>query len=172
MLPSMRGDAMFCCRIPTAAEMETKWDYEIAHAEDPAPWRLWKASHIERARLGKSIPYYGFWNGRIICEATAMVSPEVVQNPQGLVDEKTAYLCAFRTVEEFRGQGYFSRLFGFLLEDLKKRGYERLTLGVEPEESENKAIYHHWGFHTLVKSSVEIYPDGSTVRVDYYERKL
>ncbi len=162
----------FVCKIPDSGEMERKWNYEIAHASDPASWRVWKESHMENARQGKSIPCYGFLNGQIICEATAMLSPDIVQNPEGLVDGRTAYLCAFRTVEEFQGRGYFSRLFRFLLEVLRERGYERLTLGVEPEETKNLAIYRHWGFTGLVKSAVEHYPDGSTVRVDYYERKL
>ena len=97
--------------------------------------------------------------------------PDAAQNSSGLIDSRTAYLCAFRTNEPFQGKGYFSGLFRFMADDLRSRGYTRLTLGVEPEDQVNKAIYRHYGFTELIKTDTEKYPDGTTVDVEYYVKE-
>jgi len=163
----------YVCKIASLEEMNTKWDYEIAHAgEDRDNWITWKKSSIEHMLQGKSLPYYGILNGKIISEATAMLDGTIVQNSDGLVDKKTAYLSAFRTIPEYQGKGWFSKLFRFMLEDLKSRGYEKITLGVEPEETENKEIYFRYGFTEHIKNGVEVYPDGTEIGVEYYGKRL
>ena len=157
----------FVCKIASAEEMNEKWDYEIAHSgDDRANWLVWKQQHMENYKTGYSLPYYGILDGQIICEATAMIHPSVVQNSNGLVDGQTAYLSAFRTVEEFQGQGYFSKLFWFMLVDLGKRGYTKVTLGVEPWDETNKRVYAHYGFVEFIKSGIERYPDGTEIDRD------
>ena len=59
-----------------------------------------------------------------------------------------------------------------MLDDLKKRGYEYVTLGVEPLEERNKEIYKHYGFTDYIKNGKEIYPDGTIIEVEYYRKKL
>ena len=59
-----------------------------------------------------------------------------------------------------------------MLNDLKDRGYEKATLGVEPEHPENKEIYFHFGFTEHIKDGIEIEPDGTQVDVEYYGKKL
>ncbi len=59
-----------------------------------------------------------------------------------------------------------------MIDDLKNRGYEKYTLGVEPTETNNLQIYKHFGFNELIKSGQETYPDGTIIDVDYYEMKL
>ena len=163
----------YCCKIASLEEMNTKWDYEIAHAgEDKENWIIWKKSSIKHMLDGKSLPYYGLLNGQIISEATAVLDGSIAQNNDGLVDGKTAYLSAFRTIPEFQGKGHFSKLFRFMLEDLKHKGYEKVTLGVEPEEVENKQIYEHYGFTEHIKDGVETYPDGTQIDVEYYGKRL
>ena len=73
---------------------------------------------------------------------------------------------------EYQGKGYFSKLLKFMLEDLKNRGYEKVTLGVEPEETKNKEIYFHYGFTEHIKNGVESYPDGTTINVEYYGKRM
>ena len=63
-------------------------------------------------------------------------------------------------------------MFAFLLEDLRARGYEKVTLGVEPCEVENMQIYFHYGFTEYVKMGVENYPNGERIEVLYYAKKL
>jgi len=163
----------YICKIASLEEMNAKWDYEIAHAgEDNGNWIVWKKSSIEHKLEGKSVPYYGILDGQIICEATAILDGSIAQNSNGLVDEKTAYLSAFRTIPEYQGKGYFSKLFWFMLSDLKSRGYEKVTLGVEPEELENKQIYAHYGFTEHIKNGVETYPDGTQIDVEYYGKRI
>ena len=56
--------------------------------------------------------------------------------------------------------------------DLKSRGYKLLTLGVEPQEEKNKKIYKHYGFTEHIKNAREVYPDGTTIDVEYYGKKI
>lgn len=161
----------YICKMAAIDEMEVKWNYEIKKHKN-SNWKIWKHESISRVKNGQSIVYYGVLNGEIICEATAMFDKSIVQNCEGLVDDKTVYLCAFRTVEKHQGKGYFSRLFQFMIDDLKRRGYKKVTLGVEPVEIDNLKIYQHLGFDTFIKSAQEIYPDGTVIDVDYYGMDL
>lgn len=161
----------YICKIATVEEIKIKWNYEIKKHKSPN-WKIWRAETIERVKGGQSIAYYGILDGKIICETTAMLDKSIVQNSDGLVDDKTAYLCAFRTNEKYRNKGYLSKLFSFMIDDLKRRGYEKVTLGVEPNETENLQIYKHLGFDKFIKSAQEIYPDDTIIDVDYYRKEL
>ena len=153
--------------------MNKKWDYEISIAtDDKDNWITWKRDNIKRFQKGLIIPYYGLLNEEIICECTAEIDSSIVQNAEKLVDEQTAYLSAFRTNKEYQGQGYFSKLFKFMIDDLKKRGYKKVTLGVEPEEEKNKTIYNKYGFTEHIKNAQEVYPDGTIIDVEYYGKML
>ena len=161
------------CKIASLAEMEKQWDYLIkSHTDDRGNWIVWRESALKKAKEGKAIPYYGFLNGAIICEATALIYPDVVTDNEGLVDEHTAHLQAFRTIKPLRGKGWFSKLMTFMLDDLRKRGYTRVTVGVEPTETKNKEIYAHFGFTEYIKSGTDIYPDGTVINVEYYGKTL
>jgi len=157
----------YICKIASVDEMKIKWNYEIKKHKSPN-WKIWKVESIERVKNGQCIVYYGILNGKIICETTAMLDKSIIQNSDGLVDDKTAYLCAFRTVDKYQGKGYFSKLFNFMINDLKSKGYEKVTLGVESAETENLKIYQHLGFDKFIKSAKETYPDGTVIDVDYY----
>ena len=164
---------MYLCKIASLEEMNRKWDYEIEHnINDARNWIIWKSHFLENFKNDYIIPYYGILDGNIICEATAMLNSEVVQNSEGLVGNGVVYLSAFRTIEEYQGKGYFSKLMKFMLNDLKQRGIVRVTLGVEPAEETNKKIYVHYGFNEYIKSATEIYPDGTVIDVDYYGKNL
>ena len=162
----------YVCKIASQQEMEEKWDYEIKLHPGQENWIIWKTKAINSFQTGKSIPYYGILGETIICEATALIHPDAVQNSEGMIDGKTAYLCAFRTIKEYRGKGYFSRLLRFMLNDLKQKGYTKAVLGVEPGEEKNKAMYRHWGFTEFIKSATETYPDGTVINVAYYKKEL
>lgn len=164
---------MYLCKIASFEEMNQKWDDEIErHVDDKENWIVWKSSALEHFRDGSSIPYYGILDKKIICEATALRNPEAVQNSEGLVGDGAVYLCAFRTVKEYRGKGYFSKLMQFMLDDLREKGFTRATLGVEPAEEINKKIYAHYGFTEYVKRAEETYPDGTVITVDYFAKRL
>lgn len=163
----------YVCKMASLQEMNRKWNYEIAHhPDDRENWVIWKGKNIERFQRGDIIPYYGILDGGIICEATAMIHPEAVQNSAGLVGDGAVYLSAFRTVASYQGQGYFSALMRWMLDDLRHRGFTKATLGVEPSEERNKQIYAHYGFTEYIKSATETYPDGMVIHVEYYGRKI
>ena len=161
----------YICKIASLEEMNRKWDYEIRQHPGTDNWVVWKGEAMEGFRTGRSIPYYGILDGTVICEATAVLYPDFPQE-YGETDEYTVELCAFRTIKGYRGKGYFSRLMGFMLKDLKEKGYIRAVVGVEPEEKHNKEIYHHWGFTEHVCTGTETYPDGTVIDVEFYGRLL
>lgn len=140
-------------------------------------WKVYKDKSIKNAKENKTIVYYGILNGRIISEATAMLSDIDVQNSEGLVGDKTIYLSAFRTVKEYQGKGYFSKLYKFMEDDLKQRGYTALTLGVEPSEVKNMMIYFKYGFINYIKTDYEVEPperegeEPTKIMVNYYRKK-
>lgn len=163
----------YSCQVATLDDIIKKYNYEIAHAiDDKNNWIIWKEKAIENYNKGLSITYIGLLDNKIICECTAAIDPSIVQNSIGLVDRKTAYLFAFRTNEEYQGQGYFSKLFKFMLDDLKLKGYEEVTLGVESGKEKNKTIYFKYGFTKHIKNAQEVYPDGTTIDVEYYSKKI
>lgn len=163
----------YICKIATVDEMNMKWDYEISKAiNNKNNWIIWKEENIKNYENGKIIPYYGILDGQIICEATAALTSDIVQNSDKLVDATTAYLTAFRTNKEYEGKGYFSKLYKYMEEDLKNKGYTLLTLGVEPNEVRNYEIYCHYGFSEFIKSDVEVYPDGTKINVNYYGKRI
>ncbi len=164
---------MYICKIASLLEMEQKWDYEIMHSsDDKSNWTIWKEEALMNFQKGGALPYYGILDGTVISEATAILNPECAQNSEDLVGDGMAYLCAFRTIEEYRGKGYFSELMKFMIDDLKRRGYVRVTLGVEPADMKNKRIYAHYGFTEYIYSAQETYPDGTVIDVDYFGKKL
>ena len=162
----------FVCKIATRDEILKRYDYEISiNSGEEKNWMKWKQEYMDMPEW-KRISYFGLLDDIVVCEATAALSSDVCINMEGLVDDKTAYLFAFRTNKEFRWQWYFSQLFRFMIDDLKSRWYNQVILWVEPTEIENKKIYFHYGFNELVKTGVEPNPDGSLVIVEYYRKYL
>ena len=162
----------YICKIASFEEMNTKWDYEIEHASKKENWIIWKMENIKNMVENKIIPYYGILDGKIIFEATANIDKDIVQNSDGIIDKNTAYLSAFRTNTDYQSKGYFSRLFKFMIQDLKQKGYKSVTLGVEPSETKNMQIYFKYGFTNFIKSDYEVYPDGTKILVLYYLKNL
>jgi GNAT superfamily N-acetyltransferase len=162
----------YLCKIASALEVNEKWDTLIKeHCDDPN-WAVWKKDIIAKISEGKEIPYYGIFNGEIICEVYAAPNYTPGKNAEGLHEDSTVYLSAFRTVEKYRGKGYFSRLFQFMLEDLRQKGFSKAVLGVEPCEVINKQIYLHWGFTEKMYIGTCTYPDGTVIEVEYYGKSL
>ncbi len=160
----------YVCKIPTIEEIRRKWDYEIEHNVNKENWIVWKQEAIDHYLSGQSIAYYGFLDENTICEATAVLCP--VFPPEYKMKERTVELCAFRTIKEYRGKGYFSELMDYIQHDLKKRGYRQAIVGVEPKETLNKSIYRHWGFTEYMYTGTETYPDGTIIEVEFFGKRL
>lgn len=163
----------YICRIATIEDIAEMYDHLIKnYPDDETNWSALIEKGFKRVKNGQVISYIGILDGIIICESMAAVDASIVQNCEGLVDDKTAYLFAFRTDDDYQGKGYFSKLNHFMIDDLKSRGYERATLGVEPKEKTNKAIYSKYGFTEFIKSGKEVYSDGCMIDVEYYAKSL
>lgn len=166
------------CTIADEQLLIRKWDKEIAKHNGAYNWISFKESSLKNK--DKRIAYMGILGDDIITEATAVISEEDpdIQNKDGLVGIGRAYLCAFRTDKEYEGQGYFSKLYKYMEQDLKNRGFTALTLGVEPCEVRNMMIYFNWGYTNFIKSDYEVYPaeDSSKppikVMVNYYLKNI
>ena len=133
-----------------------KWDEEIRKHNNSKTWIDFKEKSLRN--LDTRIVYMGILNDEIITESTAIISINDLdmQNKDNLVGNNKAYLTAFRTNKEYENKGYFSKLYKFMEEDLKKRGFTSLTLGVEPSEVRNIMIYFNWGFTNYIKSIMNI----------------
>ena len=162
----------YACKIASLEEMNRKWDYEISQHPGEKNWTVWKDEAIEGFRTGLSLPYYGVLDETVICEATAVLLPGIEQGIKEEKEEKIIELCAFRTIKAYRGRGYFSKLMDFMLKDLKRRGFAKAVVGVEPEELINKEIYRHWGFTEPIRTGTETYPDGTVINVEFYGKQL
>ena len=168
----------YSCKVAALTEIEKLWNEKQKNSPDDLSVCVWKNRAVEGFLKGNRIYYYGYIGDKVICEAAALLNKEEVQNGEGLAGGDTAYLSAFKTAEEYRGKGYFSVLYKYMEEDLKKRGYKKLTLGVEPCEVKNMMIYFKWGYTEFIKTAFEEYPpknegeEAEKILVNYYMKKL
>ena len=123
-----------------------KWDEEIRKHNNSKTWIDFKEKSLRN--LDTRIVYMGILNDEIITESTAIIS-----------------------INDLDMQNK-DKLYKFMEEDLKKRGFTSLTLGVEPSEVRNIMIYFNWGFTNYIKSDYEYYPNNEKILVNYYEKKL
>ncbi|MBR3199136.1 MAG: GNAT family N-acetyltransferase [Bacilli bacterium] len=165
------------CKIATKEELIKKHDYEIAKHPNDQKWEEFKK--ISLNNFNTRVTYIGLLNDDIITEATAIISNDDLdmQNKENLIGKDIAYLTGFRTTKEYEGKGYFSKLYKFMENDLKQRGFKKLTLGVEPSEVRNIQIYFNWGYTNYIKSDYEKYPEveekePEKILVNYYSKKI
>lgn len=149
----------FICKIATRDEILKRWDYLIGIHSNSNKWIEFRKNALKHYDENSTISYFGFLNNEIICEATAYIKNSAfigdISEPVGLLNDNMAYLAAFRTNKEHEGKGYFSKLYNFVENDLKRRGYNELSLGVGPESVRNIEIYFHLGFRDYIKTIVE-----------------
>ena len=149
----------FICRVANREELLKRWDYLIEIHPGNNKWVKFRENALKHYDEKSTISYLGFLNDEIICEATAYIKESAfigdISESSGLLSENMAYLAAFRTNKEFEGKGYFSKLYNFVENDLKQKGYTELSLGVGPEEVRNMEIYFHLGFRNYIKTVIE-----------------
>ena len=166
------------CVIGDEKLVSQKLDYEIKIHNNSMKWIKFK--EITLNNLDNRIIYLGMIDDIIICEATAVINKldYEVKNKSEFVSEDTVYLCAFRTNKEEENKGYFGKLYRYMEQDLKSKGFNRLVLGVEPAEVRNIQIYFKMGFINYLKSDYEEYAkrsaDGESekILVNYYYKNI
>ena len=170
----------FICKVANREELLKRWEYLIEIHPSNNKWVKFKEDALKHYDEESTISYLGFLNGEIICEATAYIKDSAfigdISEPSGLLSDSMAYLAAFRTNKEYEGKGYFSKLYNFVENDLKEKGYTELSLGVGPEAVRNMEIY--LGFRNYIKTVIEYEPseyDTSKQEEDvilFYKKKI
>lgn len=160
------------CVIANKELIIKKWDEEIRKHNNSKIWIDFKEESLRN--LDTRTIYMGILDGEIITECTAITSDDDsdMQNKDNLIGKNKAYLTAFRINKEYENKGYFSKLYKFMEDDLKRKGFTSLTLGVEPSEVRNMMIYFNCGFINYIKSDYEYYPNNEKILVNYYEKNL
>lgn len=149
----------YICKIASREELEKRWNYLIEIHSVNNIWEKFKDNALNNFDNDNTISYVGILDGEIICELTAYINEEAfiddIDDYEDLLNDNRCYLAAFRTNKEHEGNGYFSLLFDYVVDDLKSRGYSELSLGVSPNEVRNMEIYFHLGFRDYIKSTTQ-----------------
>lgn len=149
----------YICKIASREELEKRWNYLIEIHSVNNIWEKFKDNALNNFDNDNTISYVGILDGEIICELTAYINEEAfiddIDDYEDLLNDNRCYLAAFRTNKEHEGNGYFSLLFDYVVDDLKSRGYSELSLGVSPSEVRNMEIYFHLGFRDYIKSTTQ-----------------
>ena len=129
-----------------------------------------RTNTLENNRL----TYYGFLEDKIISELTVVINSNdtMIKDINELINDKTVYLTGFRTDIDYQNKGYFKKLYKFVEQGLKNKGYKHLFLGFEPKEVKNMMIYFKYGFKEYIKTSSEQYSNGEKIIVNYYRKDL
>ena len=149
----------YVCKVADRDELIKRWKYLVEIHPVNNIWEKFKDNALNNFDNDNTISYVGILDGEIICELTAYIKEEAfiddIDDYDDLLNDDRCYLAAFRTNKEYQGNGYFSLLFDYVVEDLKSRGYKELSLGVSPEEVRNMEIYFHLGFRDYIKSTTQ-----------------
>lgn len=152
----------YICKIATLEEIIKRMDYLIEIHPNNNLWVIAKENAIKGYNEKSKIMYIGILDNEIISEATAYIKKEAfigdIENTEELISNNRVYLSAFRTNKEYENKGYFSKLFKYMENDLKEKGYTEMSLGVGIDESRNKEIYSHLGFENYIKTTTEYLP--------------
>ena len=165
------NDPTFEYRIATPDDLEARWARNIANNPGDDRWITWKDAHIQNIQQGVSKGFVVIHDNMPVGEGTLLFSPlcVAVNGRLELADGKcVANINALRMDKPYRGKGHMSKLVKFMEHAAKEMGYSTLTIGVEPNETRNLAIYLHWGYDTFVMWDVE--EDGELVL--YYSKKI
>lgn len=141
----------------TTEMLEQIWDSNIRNNPDDPRWIRWKKQFMDDNSSGKAKTFVVLADGVPVGEGTLLFSQEckaVVGRPL-LANETTTNINALRIEKPYEGQGHISKLVKLMEDYAKEHGYERVTIGVEAQETRNLAIYLHWGYQQFVMSEVE-----------------
>ena len=139
----LKGREIVRIRTADGDEMLALWGYPDPDTAPPTAKYFY-----DNLTSGNAI----FWaleqDGALIGELYAFLD---IEEDRDFADGRgTAYLCAFRIRQEFRGKGLGSRLMEAALTDLRAIGFRRATIGVS--DARNEALYRRLGFVDFVKT--------------------
>jgi len=129
-------------KIATLEELERRWDINIANNIGDNRWVDWKAIAIENHKNNKCTTFVVLYGEEPIGEGTLIPTLQSVE------------INGLRIDKQHEGKGHISKLVKIMEQYAKDEGYKTATIGVEPKETRNLAIYLHWGYNTFVKLEI------------------
>ena len=142
----------------STAELELRWDKNIADNIGDERWIAWKAQSVEDNKKGKCKTFVVLHGDKPIGEGTLIFSSPYVE------------VNALRIDKQHEGKGHISKLVKVMESYAKNAGYASLKIGVEPAETRNLGMYLHWGYDTLVEYKIsDVEEEGLLL---YYSKKL
>lgn len=129
-------------RKATADEMLKLWGYDENTASPTAEF------FYRNISSGNAVFWTADIDGELIGELYAFLNLDDKDFADG---KDIAYLCAFRIKKEYRRKGLGSRMMESAFEDLKEKGFKRVTIGVNSDEPLNIKLYTRLGFREKVK---------------------
>ncbi|MCL1951656.1 MAG: GNAT family N-acetyltransferase [Oscillospiraceae bacterium] len=155
-------------RPATGNDLELIWAKNIADNPGDARWVRWRTEIITNNQSGASKTFVVLYGDAPVGEGTLVFSPACLNGRPALADgESRANISALRMDKRHEGKGHISKLVKLMERHARDAGYQVLTIGVEPKETRNLAIYLHWGYDTFVLSAME---DNELVL--YYSKEL
>ena len=127
------------------------------------------SKYIANGILNDSVVLYiGLLDDKVVSQAVAYLLTKGETSPDELLLNNTcACISDLKTKEEYQNKGYASRLFKYILNDLKSRGISKVTLGIDKNNQRNKDMYSNWGFNDYIKTTVE-----DNISYDWYSKNL
>ena len=140
------------------ADLDLRWDINIANNLGDKRWVAWKSEFIEKNKNNEIKTFVVLYDGRPIGEGTLVFSSQSVE------------INAMRIEKQYEGKGHISKLVKVMEQYAKDKGYEIATIGVEAKETRSMSIYFHWGYDTFINSEIsEIEEEGLIL---FYSKKL
>ena len=147
----------------TEAQLEARWDINIAQNPGDDRWAAWRLSIIEDNKRGLLKTFVVLHEGLPVGEGTLVFSPQCIdlKGWDGLADgTSTVNVSALRMDKPHEGRGYMSKLVKVMEQYAREAGYQVITIGVEAKETRNLGIYLHWGYNNFISHAIE---DGELV---------
>lgn len=145
-------------KIANLDEAKEKWDYEVKIHPKNFLYRKAESECLREIKKGTRIPYILKLNNQIISDLTIIIKEKGILSEakytDDLVSDERVYMCCVRTNEEYQGKGYFSKLYRFVENDLKEKGYKEISLSVDIAKGKNTAIYTKLGFTNYIRTEV------------------
>ena len=146
-------------QIASIADLELRWDKNIADNIGDDRWVTWKSIAIENQKNKKCITFVILYGEEPIGEGTLIPTLQSVE------------INGLRIDKQYEGKGHISKLVKIMEQYAKNEGYKIAIIGVEPKETRNLAIYLHWGYDTFLKLEITDMKEEEGL-ILYYSKKL
>ena len=162
-------------KIATIDELKEKWDYEIKNHKGNIHYLQAANEAIRETKHGNRITYIAKLNNQIISDITVIIKEKGILSEskytEDLISNIRVFLCDIRTIEDYQGKGYLSKLYKYVENDLKEKGYKEISLSYDTNNIKNKIMYTKWNYTNFIRSETRT-SNNTTYTYDYYYKKI